>query len=529
MPNFDLIEARSVPELNLQARLYRHARLGAQVLSLEGDDDNKVFGVTFTTPPATSNGIAHIMEHSVLCGSRKYPLKEPFVVLLKSSLKTFLNALTFSDKTAYPVASQNLRDFYNLIDVYLDAVFHPLITPYTLKQEGWHYELDTVEAPLSIKGVVYNEMKGAYSSPDRMLYKSVQASLFPETTYGVDSGGDPAVIPELTFDEFKTFHAAHYHPSNARFFFYGDDDPAERLRIVEDCIKDYEPLPEQAAIPLQQPFNQPRRLMYGYDAGQNADGSPKGMATVNWVLGTDFDMPTRLSLEILEHMLIGGPASPLRKALIDSGLGEDLAGAGLADDVLQPYFSAGLKGIAPQNADKVADLIMGTLTALAENGFDTDTLEAALNTVEFRRRENNSGGMPRGLMLMFRALGTWLYGGDPSLPLAFKSPLNTVKERIETDKRYFENLIASYFLNNPHRTTVILEPDPDLRRRQDETLQARLQQARSAMSATNLQTIVKDTQRLKRMQNTPELARSAGNHPHFAACRSGSARPDYPD
>ncbi|MCC7451830.1 MAG: insulinase family protein [Anaerolineae bacterium] len=503
MANFTLVEGRSILELNLQAKLYRHNRLGAQVLSLEGDDDNKVFGVTFTTPPVTSNGIAHIMEHSVLCGSQKYPVKEPFVVLLKSSLKTFLNALTFPDKTAYPVASQNLRDFYNLIDVYLDAVFHPLITPYTLKQEGWHYELDNVDAPLSIKGVVYNEMKGAYSSPDRVLYKSVQSSLFPDTTYGVDSGGDPNVIPELTFEEFKRFHETYYHPSNALFFFYGDDDPAERLRIIEDCIRDYEPLPAQPPIPLQPPFNQPKRLVYGYDAGQDSDGK-KGMATVNWVLGHNFDMTTRLSLEILEHMLIGGPASPLRKALIDSGLGEDLAGAGLADDMLQPYFSTGLKGIASQDADKVADLVTGTLASLAEHGFDSDTMEAALNTIEFRRRENNTGGMPRGLMLMFRALSTWVYGGDPAQPLAFEVPLNEIKARIQTDTRYFENLIATYFLNNPHRTTVILEPDPNLRQRQDEALQARLQQARSGMNEADLQAIVADTQKLKQMQNMPD-------------------------
>jgi Zn-dependent M16 (insulinase) family peptidase len=216
---FELLSDRDIPELNTRARLLRHAKTGAQLLSMENDDENKVFGISFVTPPADSTGLPHIMEHSVLCGSRKYPLKEPFVELVKGSLNTFLNAFTFSDKTCYPVASQNLQDFYNLIDVYLDAVFYPRLSPYTLQQEGWHYELNSLDEPLVYKGVVFNEMKGAYSDPDNLQERLIQQSLFPDNTYGVDSGGDPKVIPDLTYEQFIDFHRTYYHPSNAFIFF----------------------------------------------------------------------------------------------------------------------------------------------------------------------------------------------------------------------------------------------------------------------------------------------------------------------
>jgi len=237
---FELVWERNISELNTFAQLFRHRKTGAELLSLQNDDENKVFGITFRTPPSDSTGIAHILEHSVLCGSRKYPLKEPFVELLKGSLKTFLNAMTYPDKTVYPVASQNLQDFYNLTDVYLDAVFYPRITPDVLQQEGWHYELESLDAPLTYKGVVFNEMKGAYSSPERNLYEAAQQSLFPDTTYGVSSGGHPRHIPDLSYEQFKRFHETFYHPSNSRIYFYGDDPVEERLRIVNEYLKDFD-------------------------------------------------------------------------------------------------------------------------------------------------------------------------------------------------------------------------------------------------------------------------------------------------
>src|SRR6516162_3174017 len=423
---FTLLREQKVAEINALARYYRHGATGAELLSLINNDENKVFGVSFATPPKDSTGVAHILEHSVLCGSRKYPIKEPFVELMKSSLNTFLNAMTFPDKTCYPVASQNAQDFYNLIDVYLDAVFHPRLTPQIFQQEGWHYELDTPDAPLVYKGVVFNEMKGNYSSPDSMLRELSQRSLYPDITYGLDSGGDPRHIPDLSYEELKAFHQRHYHPSNAKFFFYGDDDPDERLRLIGARLAEFSGIAVDAEVPLQPRFAAPKRLTRTYAAGnedaQGAKEAPKEtMLTVNWMFDEPVDIEAALAFDILEHILIGTPAAPLYKALIDSGLGEALAGTGLDDGLRQPMFSIGLKGIDAADADKVERLITDTIFGLAEKGIDPPTLEAALNTVEFHLRENNTGAFPRGIVFMLRSLRTWLHGRDPLSPLAFET------------------------------------------------------------------------------------------------------------
>ena len=347
---FRLVEQRFIPELETDARLYEHVATGAQLLSLVNDDENKVFGITFRTPPANSTGVAHILEHSVLCGSRKYPVKEPFVELLKSSLKTFLNAFTYPDKTCYPVASQNVRDFYNLVDVYLDAVFHPRITPEVLMQEGWHLETDGPDAPLTFQGVVYGEMKGVYSSPESLLGRYCQQSVFPDITYGLDSGGDPADIPSLTFEQFKAFHEQYYHPSNSRIFFCGDDDPDERLRYVDEFLAGFGRREIDSRVGLQPRFDAPRRLERPYAVSADAGEAAKAMVAVNWLLPETRDIELSLALQILSYILVGMSASPLRKALIDSGLGEDLTGSGLEGELRQMFFSTGLKGIDPKDA-----------------------------------------------------------------------------------------------------------------------------------------------------------------------------------
>ncbi|MGE5222248.1 MAG: insulinase family protein [Omnitrophica WOR_2 bacterium] len=502
---FQLLREQQIPEINTKARLFRHRKIGAALLSLENDDENKVFGITFRTPPSDSTGVAHIMEHSVLCGSRKYPVKEPFIELAKGSLNTFLNAMTYPDKTCYPVASQNVKDFYNLIDVYIDAVFYPLNTLQTLEQEGWHYELDSLDGPMTYKGVVYNEMKGNYSSPDDILARHSQQSLFPDNTYGVDSGGDPQVIPNLTYEQFRDFHRSYYHPSNARIFFYGDDDPAERLRYVNEYLKDFDPIEPHSSIALQPSFPEPRRVAVAYDSGEDA-GDKKGMVTANWMLSEQTDPQTSLGLHILEHILVGTPASPLRKALIDSGLGEDLAGVGLDSDTRQMLFSIGMKGIAVEDADKVESLIAQTLTDLAGKGIDPDTVRASVNTIEFRLRENNTGAFPRGLSLMLRCLSTWLYDGDPLSPLAFEAPLSQIKEQLASGEPYFENLINQHLLKNGNRTTVILRPDPGVGKEQEAAEQRRLMKVRQSLSEQELQEIVEETRRLKLRQETPDSA-----------------------
>ena len=498
---FALLRDESVPEINSRARLYRHKRTGAELLTLSNDDENKVFGITFKTPPEDSTGVAHILEHSVLCGSRSYPVKEPFVELLKGSLHTFLNAMTFPDKTVYPVASQNLKDFYNLVDVYLDAVLFPLITENTFRQEGWHYELEASQGPLTYKGVVFNEMKGAYSSPASVLGKAVQQSVYPDNTYGVNSGGDPAKIPDLTYYYFKGFHTRYYHPSNARIVFYGDDPEAERLDLLDKYLGQFDRIEVDAKVGLQPKFAAPRLLASTYAAGpDDAQKTNTAMVSVNWMIDEIPDQEQAIVLSLLEFSLVGTSASPLRKALTDSGLGEGLTGSGIADDYRQPMFSVGLKGIDAANAPKVEALILDTLGALARDGIDKATVAAALNTLEFQLRENNTGSFPRGIALIFRSMRTWLHDGDPIEPLAFEAALAKVKARLAAGEPMFETIIRTQLLDNPHRTTVLLTADPDQAAREAADERARLDAARAQMSDAELAEVMVIEETLKAMQ-----------------------------
>ena len=501
---FELVREQQIPEVSSLARLYRHKRTGAEVLSFINDDENKVFGVTFKTPPEDSTGVAHILEHSVLCGSRNYPVKKPFVELLKGSLHTFLNAMTFADKTAYPVASQNLQDFHNLVDVYLDAVFFPLISEDTFRQEGWHYEREASQGPMVFKGVVFNEMKGAYSSASAVLGKVSQLSLYPETTYGVNSGGDPKAIPDLTYEYFKKFHQRFYHPSNARIVFYGDDPEEERFAILEKYLGQFDRIEVKADIPTQKRWSEPKRIVETYAANEAEAGRKTSMVSVNWMLDEVKDPNLALNLAVLEYVLLGTSASPLRKALIDSGLGEGLTGSGLAEDLLQPYFTVGLKGIDEADADKVEALILDTLGKLAKEGIDKGTIEAAVNSMEFALRENNTGSFPRGIALMFRSLRTWLHGGDPLEPLQFEGPLAALKEHLSAGARVLEALIQQYLIDNSHRTTVLLKADTEKAAREAAEERARLDTADSAMSAEERAAVAEQTARLKELQETPD-------------------------
>lgn len=501
---FELLREATIGELRTTARLYRHVKTGAQLLSLSNDDENKVFGITFRTPVSDSTGVPHIMEHSVLCGSRKYPVKEPFIELARGSLNTFLNAMTYPDKTAYPVASTNLQDFYNLIDVYLDSVLYPLITEHTLQQEGWHYELENPSDPLAYKGVVFNEMKGVYAAPDTVLGHTIQSSLFPDTTYAFESGGHPEHIPDLTYAQFKAFHDTFYHPSNAFIYFYGDDDPDERLRLLDGWLKDFDRLAVDSEIRLQSHFQSPRRVTVPYAIGPDTDGAKKSMVSVNWLLGETTDEAYVLAWQILGHILAGTQASPLRRALIDSGLGEELAGGGLTDELRQMTYAMGLKGVAAADVDKVEALVLGTLKGLAAEGLDRETVEASLNTVEFSLREINTGSYPRGLAMMFWSLGSWLYGGDPLAPLAFEKPLADIKARVAQGERYFEGLIERDLVSNPHRTTVILHPDVAVGPQEEAAERGRLDAARASMTPDDIQRAIEETRLLKELQERPD-------------------------
>lgn len=510
---FNLIQEQDIPELNATAKLYLHKRTGARLLSFINDDDNKVFGISFRTTPKDSTGVAHILEHSVLAGSEKYPVKEPFVELLKGSLATFINAFTFPDKTIYPVASQNVEDFYNLIDVYMDAVLHPRITPQTLMQEGWHYEINDPSDPLTYKGVVFNEMKGAYSSPDGILEQRVYSSLFPKHIYGVNSGGDPHDIPNLTYENFKKFHETHYHPSNSYIFFYGNDDPEKRLSLIEGYLKPYKRKKVKSNIPDGKPFKRPKKVEYTYDAGSDPDIEKKNYLVINWKLPNTSDAVLNFSFRILGHILIGTPASPLKKALLDSGYGEDLAGIGMETELKSLIFSTGLKGTKARHARKIERLIFDTLTTLAQDGIDPDMVAAAMNTIEFRLRENNTGAYPVGIALLRRALTTWIYDENPIKLLAFEGPLDTIKTTLISDSRYFEKLIKTHLLDNLHRTIIRLRPDPEEGKRIAEDERIRLASIRSNLNDTQIADLVAATRELKNLQETPDTAEALATLP----------------
>ncbi|KAK6805735.1 hypothetical protein RDI58_003520 [Solanum bulbocastanum] len=508
---FEKVSEQFIHECKSKAVLYKHKKTGAEVMSVSNDDENKVFGVVFRTPPKDSTGIPHILEHSVLCGSRKYPLKEPFVELLKGSLNTFLNAFTYPDRTCYPVASTNTKDFYNLVDVYLDAVFFPKCVEdfQTFQQEGWHYELNDPSDDITFKGVVFNEMKGVYSQPDNLLGRTSQQALFPDNTYGVDSGGDPRVIPSLSFEEFKEFHRKFYHPSNARIWFYGDDDPNERLRILSEYLNmfDASSAPHESRVEPQRLFSEPVRIVEKYPVGEDGDLKKKHMVCVNWLLSDKpLDLETELALGFLDHLLLGTPASPLRKILLESGLGDAIVGGGIEDELLQPQFSIGLKGVSEENIQKVEELIMSTLKGLAEKGFDADAVEASMNTIEFSLRENNTGSFPRGLALMLRSIGKWVYDMDPFEPLKYQKPLEALKARIakEGSKAVFGPLMDQYILRNPHRVTVEMQPDPEKASREEQIEKETLDKVKASMTQEDLAELARATHELRLKQETPD-------------------------
>ena len=509
---FTLIWEKDVPECKSAARFWRHETTGAELLSFTNNDENKVFGVSFRTPPADSTGLPHILEHSVLCGSKKYPVKEPFVELLKGSLQTFLNAFTYPDKTCYPVASTNERDFRNLTDVYLDAVFFPLIPKEVFEQEGWHLEPDGDDS-FAFKGVVYNEMKGVFSSPESVLGRFSLHALFPDTVYGLESGGDPEVIPDLTYDDFIAFHKTCYHPSNARFFFWGDDNEDERLEQVGNAIASFVKQHPAPAIELQARKSKPETMTIPFASSEEES---KGMVSCNWLLEDTENVELSLAFRMLDHILLGMPASPLRRALIESGLGEDLTGGGLEGELRQSSFAVGLRGVEPVNAGKVEDLVMQTLRSLADDGIDAQYLDAAVNSVEFALREKNSGRFPVGLVVMLQALTTWLHDGDPLAPLRFEEPLANIKKRLAAKEAYFESLIRRYFLDNAHRATVILTPDPNLAAVQAAEEAERVKNVLASLPESERAGLAAKAARLQALQEAPDKPEDLARIPRLA-------------
>lgn len=501
-PSYRVLSDRVVPEYSIRAIEYEHEKSGAQVMSVIAPDENKVFGITFRTPAGDSTGLPHVLEHSVLCGSRKYPTKEPFVHLLKGSLNTFLNAFTYPDRTCYPVASMNLKDYYNLMDVYLDAVLYPraLKDPRVLAQEGWHYSLENTSDPLQYKGVVYNEMKGVYSSPEAILSRSTQRALFPDNTYGHDSGGDPLDIPNMSFETFSKFHATYYHPANSRVFFYGDDDPVKRLELLDEYLKDFTKIPvsDVSSVQFQPRFKEPTREELTYPTSQTDE--KKHMFTMNWVLNDKpMDNKEKLAWAVMNHLMFATADSVLRKTLMESLLGDGII-ADYGDEMLQSTLEVGMRGVLPENTAALQTLVMDTFSRLANEGFEESAVMASLNTVEFHLREFNTGGYPKGLSIMLGMMPNWIYDSDPIESIRFEQPLSELRADLAANVPVFQNLIQAHVLNNPHRVTVDMSPDVDFESKRQAAEDARLAAIRAKMSLDDLNAVVKATSDLLEAQ-----------------------------
>ena len=513
---FRLLKQQTVPEIDAKGYAFVHEKSGARLFFLENDDDNRVFSISFRTTPADDTGVAHIVEHSVLCGSRKYPLKEPFVELVKGSLNTFLNAMTFPDKTMYPVASRNDKDFQNLMDVYLDAVFYPVMkeTPEIFQQEGWHYEIESAAEPLRYSGVVYNEMKGALSSPDDVLENKVMLSLYPDTTYGFESGGDPDAIPTLTYEGFCAFHSRYYHPSNSYIYLYGALDIEEKLAYLDrEYLSSFDRIEPHSEIALQTPFGEMVRQEAAYSISEGEKESEKTFLALSWLVGEADDAEAMLALDILQHALLQTEAAPLKKALMDAKIGKDVSSS-FEDALRQPYMSLIVTGSEAERADELCSLTEKELRRLVDDGIDKTLLEASINRLEFKVREADFGTSPKGLVYNIKIMNSWLYDADPALYLYYEELFQRMREGLKG--RYFEEVLEKRLLKNTHRSLVVLKPSKTLSAERDKALAEALEKKKQSFTSEEIEGIVEMNKRLKERQENPETPEALATIPLLA-------------
>ena len=502
---YELLQEKNLVDVNARGYLLRHKKSGARISVVSNDDENKVFYIGFKTPPEDNTGVAHIVEHTVLCGSKKFPVKDPFVELVKGSLNTFLNAMTYPDKTVYPVASCNDQDFKNLMDVYMDAVLHPNIyqKEEIFKQEGWHYELEDAESPIRLNGVVYNEMKGAFSSPEGVLEREILNSLFPDTAYGNESGGDPAYIPELTYKAYLDFHRKYYHPCNAYIYLYGDMDVDERLEWLDQAyLSDYEEITVDSEIHMQKPFDKIRKIYKTYPVASSEPLSDNTYLSYNMVIGTALDKKLYQAFEILDYALLNAPGAPIKKALIDAGIGKDIMGS-YDNGTYQPYFSIVAKNANRTDEERFVQTIQQVLREQASGGLNKKAVLAGINSAEFKYREADFGSYPKGLIYGLQMLDSWLYD-DTLAFIHLEKSLETfqfLKEQVKTD--YFERLIETYLIGNPHASMVTIEPERGLNAKNEKALAAKLLAYKKSLTKEELQSLVLATKSLKRYQEEP--------------------------
>ncbi|MCM1090587.1 MAG: insulinase family protein [Butyrivibrio sp.] len=503
---YEVIEQRELDDIRSTGVLLRHRKTGARVALISNDDENKVFYIGFRTPPADSTGVPHILEHSVLCGSREFPVKDPFVELVKGSLNTFLNAMTYPDKTLYPVASCNDKDFQNLMHVYLDAVFYPNIydKEAIFRQEGWHYELEGEDGGLAVNGVVYNEMKGAYSSADDVLETAIMNSLYPHTAYGVESGGDPDVIPELSYEEFLDFHRQYYHPSNSYIYLYGDMDMAEKLAFIDErYLSDFDSLEIHSEIGLEPEFGATSVVnIKEYPLNEGEDADENTYFSMNFSVGESTDSELCMAFQVLDYALCSAPGAPIKQTLVDRGIGSDVYSI-WDDGIRQPYFSVIAKGTSMDRQAEFVDTVREVLECVAAEGFDEKALLAALNYYEFKYREADFGSYPKGLMYGLQMLDSWLY--DESKPFVHVEQLGIFKALREKVKSgWYEQLVREYLLENNHRSVVILKPVEGLMEKRERELADKLAAKKASMSKEELGEVLSLQEKLRDFQETED-------------------------
>ncbi len=504
IPGYELIKTEELKDVKGTGFLFRHKKTGARIGVVKNNDENKVFCIGFKTPPKDSTGVAHITEHTVLCGSEKFPSKDPFVELVKGSLNTFLNAMTFSDKTIYPVASCNDKDFRNLENVYLDAVFHPNLhkVDEIFKQEGWHYELENEKDDIKINGVVYSEMKGVFSNPDSVASRSVTDVLFPDTEYGVESGGDPDVIPDLTIENYRAFHKTFYHPSNSYIWLYGDIDVEEQLTWMDrEYLSDFEKISVDSSIKVQKPYGEIRRFEKYYSVDEEREDGKGVYYSYNVIAGDNTDLLKGLSFEVLDYCLFGAPGAPVKKALVEAGIGDEVWDY-YDGGVLQPYFSVDVKNGKPGLTDKFVEVVRTTLKKCADEGISENTINAAINIQEFKYREADFGGYPKGLVYGISALSTWLYNDEMIFDnMRMGDAYDELRNKVGTS--WFEDLIREYFLDSKHGAVLTVLPKVGLNKEKADKLAKKLADYKASLSETELKKLIDDTVKLKNYQSEP--------------------------
>lgn len=504
LAEYEILDEHRVEDVQSDGFILRHKKSGARIAILSNNDDNKVFYIGFKTPPEDETGVPHIIEHTTLCGSKKFPVKDPFIELAKGSLNTFLNAMTYPDKTVYPVASCNDQDFKNLMDVYLDAVFNPNITKYEeiFKQEGWHYELTGKDDELKINGVVYNEMKGAYSSPDEVLSSQIYRSLFPDNTYSKDSGGNPEYIPKLTYEAYLNFYHKYYHPSNSYIYLYGDMDVVERLEWLDkEYLSLYDYKKVNSEINKQPAFDEIKNVETQYSITMDDSQENKTYLSYNRVVGDSLDEMLYQAFDVLDYALVSSPGAPVKQALIDAGIGDDVYGSYDAG-ILQPVFSFVAKNANASQADEFESIIENTLKEVVKTGINKEALLAGINSSEFKFREADFGQFPKGLLFGLNCLDSWLF--DDMKPFIHLECLGTfAKLRKAVDTDYFEKLIQEYLLDNTHGSSVTVKPKRGLGNEREEALAKELSDYKASLSDEEIKKLIEDTEHLKKYQEEP--------------------------